>query len=89
MAPRKSLRIHRLPRHNDHCYGSQVRTQVATRVGETERICSNSQLESDVNVIHNIQEYRLQDNYTLIRKFCTLEKSAPLLLQSLNNNNFI
>ena len=37
-------------------------------------------IDSDVNVIHNIQNYRLKDNYTVVRKFCTLEKSAPLLM---------
>ena len=45
-------------------------------------------LDSDVNVIHNIQEYRLDENYTLIRKFCTLEKSGPTLLDFLNTQNF-
>ncbi len=46
-------------------------------------------LSSDVNVIHNIQEYRLQENHTLNRKFCTLEKSGPQLLPFLNANNFL
>ena len=45
--------------------------------------------DSEVNVIHNIQGYRLQDNYTLIRKFCTLEKSAQELLSFINADNFI
>jgi len=45
-------------------------------------------LDSDVNVIHNIQEYRLADNDTLIRKFCTLEKSGPNLLNFLSEDNF-
>lgn len=47
--------------------------------------------DSDVNVIHNIQEYRLKDpkNDTLLRKFCTLEKSGPKLLGFLNEKNFI
>ena len=44
---------------------------------------------SDVNVIHNIQEYRVKDNYTLLRKFCTLEKSAKHLMKSINDDNFI
>ena len=39
--------------------------------------------DSDVNVVHNIQEYRLKNNYTLLRKFCTLEKSGVLLMPSL------
>ena len=47
-------------------------------------------VESDVNVIHNIQEYRLADNYTLNRKFCTLEKSGvnmlPILKDKFNVN---
>tara|TARA_B100000886_G_scaffold331238_1_gene282548 strand:- start:608 stop:1591 length:984 start_codon:yes stop_codon:yes gene_type:complete len=46
-------------------------------------------IDSDVNVIHNIQKYRLQDNYTLNRKFCTLEKSGALLLPFINENNFL
>ncbi len=44
--------------------------------------------DADVNVIHNIQEYRLAKNHTLNRKFCTLEKSGPRLLKFLNKNNF-
>jgi len=46
-------------------------------------------MDSDVNVIHNIQEYRVKDNYTLNRKFCTLEKSAKLLMKCINDNNFV
>ena len=46
-------------------------------------------INSDVNVVHNIQEYRLSDNNTLIRKFCTLEKSAVQLLDCINEDNFI
>jgi glyceraldehyde 3-phosphate dehydrogenase len=45
-------------------------------------------VDSDVNVIHNIQEYRLSENNTLIRKFCTLEKSGPNLLGFLDEHNF-
>ena len=47
--------------------------------------------DSDVNVVHNIQGYRLKDlkNHTLVRKFCTLEKSGPKLLGFLNEKNFI
>ena len=44
--------------------------------------------DSDVNVVHNIQPYRLKDNQTLVRKFCTLEKSGPNLLPFVNNSNF-
>ncbi|MBF8273271.1 MAG: putative glyceraldehyde 3-phosphate dehydrogenase [Magnetococcales bacterium] len=47
---------------------------------------------SDVNVIHNIQEYRLEDpsNHTLLRKFCTLERSGAALLGFLTpGKNFI
>ena len=46
---------------------------------------------SDVNVIHNIQAYRLKKkkNYTLIRKACTLERSAPNLLPFLTRDNFV
>ena len=46
-------------------------------------------IDSDVNVIHNIQGYRLQDNNTLNRKFCTLEESAKLMMDSINDNNFL
>jgi glyceraldehyde 3-phosphate dehydrogenase len=45
-------------------------------------------VDSDVNVIHNIQEYRLKDNNTLNRKFCTLEKSATLLMDFITKENF-
>ena len=45
--------------------------------------------DSDVNVIHNIQEYRLKDNKTLNRKFCTLEESAKILMPSVNDENFL
>ena len=45
-------------------------------------------MDSDVNVIHNIQHFRLEDNQTLIRKFCTLEKSGANLLDYINANNF-
>jgi len=46
-------------------------------------------IDSDVNVIHNIQKYRLDNNNTLNRKFCTLQKSGINLLNFLNINNFI
>ena len=46
-------------------------------------------IDSDVNVIHNIQKYRLNENYTLNRKFCTLEKSGKTLLPFINENNFV
>ena len=46
-------------------------------------------LDSDVNVIHNIQEYCLKENDTLNRKFCTLEKSGPDLLPFLGDHNFV
>ena len=45
-------------------------------------------MDADVNVVHNIQKYRLKDNNTLNRKFCTLEKSGPQLLKFLNKKNF-
>jgi glyceraldehyde 3-phosphate dehydrogenase len=45
--------------------------------------------DSDVNVVHNIQKYRLEENNTLIRKFCTLEKSATNMLDFVNENNFV
>jgi glyceraldehyde 3-phosphate dehydrogenase len=43
---------------------------------------------SDVNVVHNIQNYKLKNFNTLVRKFCTLEKSGPNLLKFLNKDNF-
>jgi glyceraldehyde 3-phosphate dehydrogenase len=44
-------------------------------------------VNADVNVVHNVQSYRLTN--TLIRKFCTLEASAPALLKFLSaENNF-
>jgi len=45
-------------------------------------------VNSDVNVIHNIQGYRLKDFNSLNRKFCTLEKSGPNLLKFLSPKNF-
>jgi glyceraldehyde 3-phosphate dehydrogenase len=47
-------------------------------------------IESDVNVIHNQPQYKLEDlaNRTLIRKSCTLQKSGPNLLIFLNSQNF-
>ncbi len=46
-------------------------------------------ISSDVNCIHNIQEYQLDTNNTLLRKFCTLEKSATHLLDFISDENFI
>lgn len=46
-------------------------------------------INSDVNVIHNIQRYRLNDNYTLIRKVCTLEKVAQRCLGFVKEDNFL
>jgi len=46
-------------------------------------------ISSDVNCIHNIQEYQLENNNTLLRKFCTLEKSATHLLNFISEENFI
>ncbi|OSM02505.1 glyceraldehyde-3-phosphate dehydrogenase [Magnetofaba australis] len=48
-------------------------------------------LDADVNVIHNIQHYKLGDpKYdTLLRKFCTLEKQGPMLLPFLNPERFL
>ena len=45
-------------------------------------------VDADVNVVHNIQKYRLKSNDTLNRKFCTLEKSGPQLLKCLSKKNF-
>lgn len=45
-------------------------------------------LDSDFNVIHNIQQYRLKEAYSLNRKFCTLEKVGPQLLEFLSPRNF-
>ena len=46
-------------------------------------------ISSDVNCIHNIQEYQLEKNNSLLRKFCTLEKSATHLLDFISEDNFI
>ena len=46
-------------------------------------------ISSDVNCIHNIQSHQLEKNNTLLRKFCTLEKSATYLLDFINEDNFI
>jgi len=46
-------------------------------------------IDADVNVIHNVQQYRLKENNTLNRKFCTLEKSAIDLLECINRDNFV
>ncbi|MFZ1414949.1 MAG: hypothetical protein WAS73_10290 [Defluviicoccus sp.] len=47
-------------------------------------------IDSDVNVVHNIVLHRLPQHQTLQRKFCTLERSAPLLLPFLDDSrNFI
>mgnify|MGYP001199185932 FL=1 len=46
-------------------------------------------IDSDVSVIHNIQEYKLKQQNTLTRKFCTLEKSGPSLLDCIHKNNFV
>lgn len=45
---------------------------------------------ADVNVIHNLPGYKLKDPkyYTLVRKFCTLEKSVPNLLDFIGPLNF-
>ena len=44
---------------------------------------------SAVNVVHNIQLYRLPTFHTLQRKFCTLEKMGPEFLPFLRKDNFI
>lgn len=46
-------------------------------------------LNSDLNIIHNIQKYCLKDNDTLTRKTCTLEQVAQQTLDFLNEENFI
>lgn len=43
--------------------------------------------DSDVNVVHNVARHKLED--TLIRKFCTLEKSAVKLLPFITSDNFV
>lgn len=45
-------------------------------------------IDSDVNVIHNIPEYTLNDKTSLVRKSCTLETSAPRLLDFITKENF-
>lgn len=48
-------------------------------------------MDSDVTVIHNLPEYKLvsENQKTLIRKSCTLEKSATRLLKNISEENFI
>ena len=46
-------------------------------------------LDSAVNIIHNIQQYRLPNYNTLDRRFCTLEKQGPAFLPFLRKNNFM
>lgn len=43
--------------------------------------------DSDVNVVHNVAAHKLEN--TMIRKFCTLEKSAQQFFDHLNDDNFI
>lgn len=43
--------------------------------------------DADVNVVHNVADHKRQGE-TLIRKFCTLEKMAPQLLNWLDSDNF-
>ncbi len=45
-------------------------------------------IDSDVNIVHNIPAYKLNNFNTIKKKICTLEKSGPKLLNFLNNNNF-
>jgi len=45
-------------------------------------------IDSDVNIVHNIPAYKLDNFNTIKKKICTLEKSGPKLLNFLNNNNF-
>lgn len=46
--------------------------------------------DCDVQVIHNVQAYRLGDpaTHTLVRRFCNLEKFAPMVLPFLHGDNF-
>jgi glyceraldehyde 3-phosphate dehydrogenase len=43
--------------------------------------------DSDVNVVHNVAKHKLEN--TLIRKFCTLEKSAQQFFSFLTDDNFV
>jgi glyceraldehyde 3-phosphate dehydrogenase len=45
-------------------------------------------LDSDINYIHNLPQYQLENFNTLNRKSCSLEKSGPLLLNFINEKNF-
>jgi glyceraldehyde 3-phosphate dehydrogenase len=45
-------------------------------------------IDSDVNVVHNIPEYKLGQSFTLDRRFCTLETSAKKLLDFVDDTNF-
>ncbi len=45
--------------------------------------------DCDVNVIHNLPEYKINENTNnLERRFCTLSSSGPKLLKFLNKKNF-
>jgi glyceraldehyde 3-phosphate dehydrogenase len=47
-------------------------------------------IDSDVNVVHNIVLHKLPQHDTLLRKFCTLERSAPNLLPFVDDKtNFV
>ncbi|MCB9557059.1 MAG: hypothetical protein H6707_13205 [Deltaproteobacteria bacterium] len=43
-------------------------------------------IDSDVHVVHNVPLYRVGEHKTLQRKFCTLERSGPLLLPFIDQN---
>ena len=45
--------------------------------------------ESDASFIHNIAPHKLNNFNSLNRKFCTLEKSGPNLLDFIKENNFV
>jgi glyceraldehyde 3-phosphate dehydrogenase len=45
-------------------------------------------INSDVNVIHNVPEYKLELFDTLDRRMCTLEKMGPKILKFLSSTNF-
>ncbi|MDC0413139.1 hypothetical protein OAM44_02525 [Pelagibacteraceae bacterium] len=46
-------------------------------------------VSSDVNIIHNLPEYKAINFKTIKKHPCTLEGMAPKLIKSLNKNNFL
>lgn len=80
--------------HQDYSTKSQIVSYGSCTVNAFVPLTSalNSEfgvLNSDVNVIHNIPEYKLKSNPEILeRRDCTLQKMAPKLLSFLHESNF-